>query len=143
MPNKITRQYQRHINNPVGLLWWSTFTKKVNGSKVMESWKFNWVLNTTWVLKCFYIDLVNRISFERKVKKNVGTSKFEYSEDPLGNVLRTSWRFPESISQGRPLNVRLRRPLYVISGRPQDVRLGRPRDVTSIRPRDITSMCPW
>ena len=45
--------------------------------------------------------MVNRISSERKVRKNVGTSKFEYSEGPLGDVLKTSWGRPESISQGR------------------------------------------
>ena len=32
--------------------------------------------------------------------------KFEYFEGPLGNVLRTSWRRPESTSEGHPLNVR-------------------------------------
>ena len=36
------------------------------------------------------MDLVNRITSERKVRKNVGTSKFEYSEGPLGDVLGTS-----------------------------------------------------
>ena len=72
--------------------------------------------------------MVSRISSDRKVTKNAGTSKFEYSEDPLGDVLRRSWGRPESTSQGRPLNVRL--------GRPQDVRLGRPRDVRSERPQD-------
>ena len=45
---------------------------------------------------------------------------FEYSQGPLGDILRTSWGRFESTSQGRPFNVRLRRP--------QDVRLGRPRD---------------
>ena len=49
---------------------------------------------------------------------------------------RSSRGRPESTSQGRPLNVRLRRPLDVISGRPQDVRLRRPREVRSGRPRD-------
>ena len=72
--------------------------------------------------------MVNRISSERKVKRNVGTSKCECFEGLLGDVLRTSWGRPESTSQRRPLNVRLGRPLDVISGRPQDVRSGRPRD---------------
>ena len=81
------------------------------------------------------LNLVNRISSERKVKKN-SKSKFEYSQGPLGDVLRTSWGRPESTSQVRPLNVRLRRPQDVISGRPQVVRLGRPQDVTSGLPRD-------
>ena len=57
------------------------------------------------MLKCFLIDLVNRISSERKVAKNAGTSKFEYSEDPLEDVLRTSCGRPESASQGRSLEV--------------------------------------
>ena len=77
------------------------------------------------------LDLVNRISSERKVQ----TSKFEYSLGPLGDGLRTSWGCPESTSQGRPLSVGLRRPLDVISGRPQDVGLGRPRDVRLGCPR--------
>ena len=72
--------------------------------------------------------MVNRISSERKVRKNVGTSKFEYSEGPLGDVLRTSWGRPESTSQGRPLNVGLGRPLNVISGHPRDVRSGPPQN---------------
>ena len=79
------------------------------------------------MLKCFWIDLVNRVSSERKVKKKVGTSKFEYSESPLADVLRTSWEHPESTFQGRPLKIRLRRPLEIIPRRLQDVRLGRPR----------------
>ena len=76
-------------------------------------------------------DLVNRISSERKcekAKKNFLESKFEYSQGPLGDVLRTSWGGPKSFNQGRPLNVRLRRPVDAISGRPQDVRLGSSRD---------------
>ena len=62
----------------------------------------------------------------KKVSKKAGTSKFDYSGDPLGDILRKSWGRPESSSQGVPLSVRLRRPLDVISGRPQVVRLGRP-----------------
>ena len=80
--------------------------------------------------------MVNRISSERKVRKNFGTSKFEYSEGPLRDVLRTSWGHPELTSQGRPLNVGLGRPLNIISGHPLDVRLGRTRDVRSRHPRD-------
>ena len=72
------------------------------------------------------MDLINRISAERKVKRNFGTSKFECFEGPLEDVLRTSWGRPESIFQERPLNVRLGRPLDVISGCLQDVRSGRP-----------------
>ena len=30
MPNNITRKYQRHIKNPVELLWWISLTKIVN-----------------------------------------------------------------------------------------------------------------
>ena len=72
--------------------------------------------------------MVNRISSKRKVKFFFGTSKCEYSEGPLRDVLRMSWGHPESTSQGRSLNVRLRRPLDDRLGRPWDVRLGRPRD---------------
>ena len=68
------------------------------------------------------MDLISRVSSERKVKKIAGTFKFQYSEDPLVDVLRTSWRRPESTFQVRPLNVRL--------GHSQDVRLGHP-DLTS------------
>ena len=68
------------------------------------------------------------MSSERKVTKNAGTSKFEFSQDPLGDVLRTSRGRPKSTSQGLPFNVRLGRPLDVISGHPQDVRLGCPWD---------------
>ena len=82
------------------------------------------------------LDLVNRISSERKIEKKLQTSKFEYSQDALGNVLITSWGLPIAIFQGRPLNVRLRRPMDVISGRPQDVRLGPPWDLRSRRPWD-------
>ena len=77
------------------------------------------------------LDLVNRISSEKKVKKKIQTSNFKFSQGPPENVLRTSWGRPESTSQGRPLNVRLRRSLDVISVRPQDVRLGHPHDVGS------------
>ena len=48
--------------------------------------KFHWVLSTPCVLKCFQIDLVSGMSSERKVTKNAGTSKFEFSQDPLGDV---------------------------------------------------------
>ena len=80
--------------------------------------------------------MVSRISSERKVTKNTGTSRFEYSEDPLRDVLRTSWGRLESTSYGRPLNVRLGRTLDIISGRPQDIILGRSRDIRSGCPRD-------
>ena len=80
--------------------------------------------------------MVNRISSERKVKRNVGTFKCECFEGLLGELLRTSWGRPESTSQGRLLNARLGCPLDVISGRPQDVRSGRSRDVRSGRPQD-------
>ena len=55
------------------------------------------------------------------------TSKFECFEGPLGVALRTSWESPESTSQERILNARLRRPLDVILGRPEDFRSGRPQ----------------
>ena len=87
--------------------------------------------------------MVNQISSEREVKKNVGTSKFEYSEDSLGDVLRTSWGRPESTSKGRPLNVRLGRTLDVISGRPRDGQIESLGDVGGGRPRDVprTNIC--
>ena len=66
------------------------------------------------------LDLVNRISSERKVKKKLDIQVWV--------LWRSSRGRPESTSQGRPLNVRLRRPLDAISGRPLDVISGRPRD---------------
>ena len=72
--------------------------------------------------------MVNRISSERKLKRNFGRSNCELFEGLVGHVLRTSWGRPKSTSQGLSLNVRLERPLDAISRRPQDVRLGRPRD---------------
>ena len=96
---------------------------------------FDWALNKLWMLNCFQIDLLNWICCKRKVKKEIATSSWwpqiapdPSFEGPLGDVLRTSWERPESVSQGRPLKVRLRRPLDIISGRPQDVRGGRPWD---------------
>ena len=59
-----------------------------------------------------------------------------HSVGPLGDVLRTFLRRPESISQGRTLDVRLGRPLDVILRCPQDVRLGRLGDIRSGRPWD-------
>ena len=97
--------------------------------------EFDWVLNTSWVLNCFYVDLVNRISSERKVKRNLGTSNRwphivpnRRFEGPLGDVLRTSWGRPESTFQGRPLEARLRCPQDVILERPKDTESGRLRD---------------
>ena len=72
---------------------------------------------------------------EKSRKKKFGTSKFEFSEGSLRDVLRTSWRRPESTSQGSLLNVRLGRPLDVILGRLEDVRSGRPRDCELKCPR--------
>ena len=82
------------------------------------------------------------------------TSKFEYSEGPLGDVLMTHWGGPESTSQGRRLNVRLRRPLDVISfsmgrqikpspGWSNRIFTGRLRDVGRGRSRDDlgTNIC--
>ena len=68
--------------------------------------------------------MVYRISSERKVKRNFGTSKFEYSEGPVGDVLERL----EDISNQPHLGVRLERSLDVISGRPQDFRSWRLRD---------------
>ena len=71
--------------------------------------------------------MVNRISSKRKVKRNFDTSKCGCLQGPLGNVLKTSWKRPETLRLGRPLDV--------ISGRPQDVRSG--------GPRDVRLGCPW
>ena len=107
----------------------------------------------------FYNEVLSRkqlttkksLSSERKVKRNVGTSKFEYFEIPLGDLLRMSWGRLESTSQGRPLNVRSGLHLDVISRRPQDVRSprqsfnverGRPWDIlgTNIYRLDVCSL---
>ena len=68
------------------------------------------------------------MSSERKVKRNFGTSKFEYSEGPVGDVLERL----EDVSNHPNLEVRLERSLDAISGRPQDFRSWRPRDVLRI-----------
>ena len=88
------------------------------------------------MLKDFNIDSVNRISSKRKVVVFL-KSKYEYSEGPLGNVLRTSWERPESTSQGRPLNVRLGRPRDVISRRPPDGQIGSKGDVLGTLEGDV------
>ena len=80
--------------------------------------------------------------FWKKTYKKCWNIQVEYSEDPLGNVLRTSWGRPESTSQERPLNVRLGRPLNVISGYPQDVKLGRSWDGQIGSLGDVRSGCP-
>ena len=61
---------------------------------------------------------------------------FEYSEDPLGDVLTTPWEGLKSPFEGIPLKVRLEHPLDVISRRPDDVRLGRPLYGRSGQPQD-------
>ena len=78
----------------------------------------------TLSVKCFQIDLVNRISSERKVKKKKKI------------VLTTSWGLPELTSKGHPLSVRSGCPLDVILRLPHEVRLGLPRDFRSRRPWD-------
>ena len=86
-------------------------------------------------MKYFYIDLVIQISSERNVKKKFETSQFERFEGPVGDVLRTSWRRPESISQGRPLKATL--------GRPQGIRLERPRDGQIGSLEDVLGTLEW
>ena len=79
--------------------------------------------------------MVNRVSSERKVKRNLGTFNRRFHIVPkkciqgtLRDVPRTSWGRLESTYQGRPLDVRLGRPLDVILRRRRDVKSGRPRD---------------
>ena len=50
--------------------------------------------------------LLDRFGLKEKLKKDFGKSKFELSEGPLGDVLRTSKGRPESTSKGRPLKFR-------------------------------------
>ena len=61
--------------------------------------------------------------WKKSLKKN-STSKFEYSQDPLGDVLGTS----RINLPGTSLELQIKTSLDVISGRPQDVSLGRPWD---------------
>ena len=88
-------------------------------------------------LECWnaFRDLVNRISSETNVI--VGTSKFEYSEGPPGDVLRTSWGRPESTCQERPLNVRLGCSQDVRWRSPQDGQIGFLGDVLATLEGDI------
>ena len=83
----------------------------------------------------FLADLVNKISYNRKVKRNLGTSNKWPHIVPktcfkvtLEDVLTTPWGRPESTSWGLPLDVRLGITLDIMLGRPQDVRLWRPHD---------------
>ena len=97
------------------------------------------------------MDLISRINSERKVRKNAGISKFQHSEDPLGDVLKRSWRRPESTSQVRSLNVRLgrlhdvrlRHPDLTSRGLSNRIFRGPPGDVGGGRPRDFlgTNIC--
>ena len=41
MPNNITRQYQRHIKNPIELLRWSSFIKKLTARKSLTNFAEN------------------------------------------------------------------------------------------------------
>ena len=97
------------------------------------------------------MDLISRINSEKKVRKNAGISKFQHSEDPLGDVLKRSWRRPESTSQVRSLNVRLgrlhdvrlRHPDLTSRGLSNRIFRGPPGDVGGGRPRDFlgTNIC--
>ena len=97
------------------------FICKVNVShNYYPSTKFDFRLNHMYQIFSYHWPYLFQIqkSFADKVRKNAGTSKFEYSGGPLGDVLRTSWGRPESTSEERPLNVGLEHPLNVISGSP-------------------------
>ena len=80
--------------------------------------------------------MINRISFKRKTKRNLGTFNRPSqivpktpSEVPSRGVLR-------KFSKGLLLEVDLRRSADVRLGRPWDVRSGRPQDVRSGRGQD-------
>ena len=73
--------------------------------------------------------LANQISSARKFKRNVGTSKFECFEGPLGDLGRTSLARPALTHQRLPLNAR--------SGRSQDVRSGWSNKIFRGRPGDV------
>ena len=79
------------------------------------------------MLKCFYIDLVDRISSERNIKK-IWDIQIWVLWSPLGDVLRTFCRRPKSTSCWCPLNFRLWCPLNFVFRRLLDVRSGRPWD---------------
>ena len=97
---------------------------------------------STYVFTIIYVDIFQGMKGEKKlkVKRNLGTSnRWPHTvpntcfEVPLDEVLRTSWRRPESTSKGSPLGVRLGRHFKTFPGLkfrcPLDVSLGRPRDV--------------
>ena len=79
----------------------------------------------TYVFTIIYVDIFQGRKGEKKlkVKRNLGTSnRWPHSvpntcfEVPLDEVLRTSWRRPESASKGSPLGVRLGRPFKTFPG---------------------------
>ena len=89
------------------------------------------------MLKCFYIDLVERISSEKKVENFFCSSKFEYSEAPLGDVLGTSLECQIKRSLGRSQVVRLGGSGDVRSGHPRDGEIGSLRDVLIMLEGDV------
>ena len=93
-------------------------------------WCFMWYfilcdVFSTYVFTIIYVDIFQGRKGEKKlrVKRNLGTSnRWPHTvpntcfEVPLDEVLRTSWRRPESTSKGSPLGVRLGRPFKTFPG---------------------------
>ena len=84
-------------------------------------------------MNCFWIDLVNRIISEEKVKGNLDIVRKTYFEGLLGDVLRTSWGRPKSTSQ----DVRSRRPKDVTSGHTWGDQIGTLEDVLGTLDGDV------
>ena len=80
--------------------------------------------------------MVNGISSERKVEKNLGHPT-EYTEGPLGDVLGTSRINLPGTSLKRQIRTSPGRPFRTSPGRSNRIFRGRSGDVGEWRPRDV------
>ena len=91
--------------------------------------------------------MLDWISSKIKVKRNFGKSNWWLHivpktcfEGPVGDILRTSWRRPESTSQGTSLEGQIRtssgRHFRTSPGLSNRIFRRRPRDAAGVRPRD-------
>ena len=152
MPNNITRQYQRPIKNPVDLLRWSSFTKIVNSCRVINQFCRKCTIlevlqGSQYRLSVeMLLDLINRISSERKVKKNLGIQAWVISGSSRGypeNVVGTSQITHAGTSLERQIKASPGRHFRTSLGRSNRIFRGRPGDVGGGRPLGVleTKVC--